>query len=106
MNGILSLILPTLKCAYDYSPLVNMSDYSYNYRTLSVWECFEARGKFCIFNNGTSMISVTGSSNLAHGTCCKPNFMGNHCNEFDGDLSCSESAKIEDPKNAFFHTTN
>lgn len=41
---------------YDSSPLVPMSEYDKNYRTLNGWECFEAKGKFCHDKDNRSMI--------------------------------------------------
>ena len=80
---------------YDSSPLVKMADYDKNYRTLSCWECFEAQGKMCHADDYTSMIRVTGSSNIGHGVCCKPDYTGDHCNS-DADHECSQPAKITD----------
>ena len=82
-------IVSLVKSAYDKSPLVPMSEYQENYRTLSGWECFEANGKFCHDVNHGSMIRVTGSSNYGHGVCCKPDYAGEHCNN-DGDHRCSQ----------------
>ena len=42
-----SLIFGMAQAQYDYSELVIMADYTKNWRTLNVWECFEVRGKFC-----------------------------------------------------------
>ena len=74
---------------YDSSKLVPMSEYQYNYRTLDCWECFEAKGKMCHDKNYNSMISVTGSSNIAHGVCCKPDYEGEHCQTNDKQV-CSQ----------------
>ena len=37
------------------------------------------------------MESITGSSNPAHGLCCKPDFIGEHC-DTDADTICSPAA--------------
>jgi len=74
---------------YDYGPLVNMADYSKNYRTTDCFECFEARGKFCHSKTYGSMMSITGSSNYGHGLCCKPDYNGANCNS-DSSNYCSE----------------
>ena len=81
-------LLSTTNAQYDATPLVPMSDYAKNYRTLNGWECFEAKGKFCHDKNHESMIKVTGSSNSGHAVCCKPDYSGEHCNN-DGDHQCS-----------------
>jgi hypothetical protein len=49
-------VVPLIKAAYDYSPIVPMDEYSKDYRTLNVWECFTAKGKFCVNKNYESMI--------------------------------------------------
>ena len=72
-----------------------MSEYGYNYRTLDCFECFEAKGKMCHNDNYESMIQTTGSSNVAHGVCCKPDYTGEHCNS-DNDHECSAPSFIED----------
>ena len=74
---------------FDPSPLVPMSEYSENYRTLNGWECFEARGKLCHDKDHKSMVAVTGSSNSGHAVCCKPDYSGEHCNS-DTDHRCSQ----------------
>ena len=82
-----------------------MSDYSEPFRTLDVWDCFEARGKFCHHDNFTSMMQVTGSSNLGHGLCCKPDYTGEHCHS-DGDHECSEPAIITDVDSKYGHVVD
>lgn len=88
---------------YDYSDLVLMSEYSQNYRTLNVWECFEARGKFCHDKTYQSMMMVSGSSNRGHGICCKPDFNGEHCSPSDENHDCSMPAEITDPDSEYVH---
>jgi len=97
---LLSLFLASsnvkqVQAQYDYSPIINMEDYSKNYRTTDCFECFEARGKFCHEKNYGSMFSVTGSSNYGHGLCCKPDYNGQHCNN-DGNHQCSEPSYFTD----------
>ena len=73
------------RAAYDQTkPIVDMEDYSKNYRTLDCWECFEASGKMCHDKNHKSMIHKTGSSVYGQGVCCKPGYSGEYCNN-DGD---------------------
>ena len=78
----------SVQARYDKGPLVDMKDYTENYRTLDCWECFEARGKMCHNKDYSSMMKVTGSSNKGHGVCCKVDYEGEHCNN-DGDHLCS-----------------
>ena len=80
---------------YDSSEIVPMSEYNYDYRTLDCAQCFQAKGKMCHDKDYASMIKVTGSSNLAHGVCCKPDYNGEHCNN-DGDHVCSAPSEITD----------
>lgn len=80
---------------YDSSAIVPMSEYAYNYRTLDCWECFQAKGKMCHKKDYSSMIAVTGSSNIAHGVCCKPDYSGEYCNS-DKDHVCSAPSFIDD----------
>jgi hypothetical protein len=68
-----------VKAAYDYSEIVPMSSYDKDYRTLSCWECFEAKGVMCHNKNYDSMILETGSSNFGHGICCKPGYNEGYC---------------------------
>lgn len=70
------LVIASVEAQYDYSPIVPMRDYKYNYRTLNGWECFEAQGKFCHDSNHQSMFLITGSTNYGHGICCKPDYNG------------------------------
>ena len=35
---------------FDPSKVVPMADYSQDFRVLSCWDCFEARGKMCTFD--------------------------------------------------------
>jgi len=44
---IISVIISAVRSAYDYGPLVPMSEYDKEFRVLSCWECFEAEGKMC-----------------------------------------------------------
>ena len=81
---------------YDYNELVPMSEYDRDFRTLSCWECFEARGKMCHDTDHSSMFQITGSSNRGHGVCCKPNFKGTHCGPSDTQHTCSEPTEPED----------
>ena len=85
---------------YDSSELVPMSEYSYDFRTLDCAQCFEAKGKMCHDKDYQSMIKVTGSSNIAHGVCCKPDFSGEHCNS-DSDHVCSAPSLIEDSSSKY-----
>lgn len=41
------------------------------------------------------MAKVTGSSNFGHGVCCKPDYMGLHCNS-DSDHRCSQPVDERD----------
>tara|TARA_B110000285_G_C15067648_1_gene586082 strand:+ start:176 stop:409 length:234 start_codon:yes stop_codon:yes gene_type:complete len=76
-----------------------MSTYKANYRTLDCWECFKAKGKMCHDKKNLSMISATGSSNKAHGICCKPDYTGDHCDNNE-KVSCSlPVAGADTPKN-------
>ena len=83
--------------AYDWDMLVPMSKYPLNYRSLSVWECFDAKGKFCHQKDYESMMNVTGSSNWAHGICCKMDYYGTYCNNL-GEENYICSAPAEDLK--------
>ena len=80
------------KAAYDYSPLVPMDEYGSDYRTLNVWECFAAKGKFCVDKNYKSMMALTGSSNRGHGLCCKTSSNSYPCNS-DDMIICSQPAE-------------
>ena len=79
-----------------------MSDYSKDYRTLSCWECFQAKGKMCHDKNYDSMIVETGSSNFGHGICCKPGFNDGFCATEGNDKHiCSEPAVDESADSLF-----
>ena len=73
---------------YDPALLVPMSAYAKNYRTLSCYECFQAQGKMCHYKTDESMIAITGSSNIYHGLCCKPDYSGEFCTTKD-KMYCS-----------------
>jgi len=51
------------------------------------------------------MIEVTGSSNFAHGVCCKGDYDGLHCNE-DGDHVCSPPSFVSDPTTSKYTALN
>ena len=72
-------LLSAANARYDSSTLVPMSEYTKNYRSLDGWECFKAEGKFCRHKSNKSMIKVTGSSNIGHGICCKPDVFTGEC---------------------------
>lgn len=72
-----------------------MKDYSLPYRTLDVWECFEAKGKFCHDKDYDSMMKVTGSSNEGHGACCRPEYYGSPCSS-NNDRVCSDPVLLSD----------
>ena len=78
-----------------------MAEYGKDYRTLSVWECFEVRGKFCHDKNYESMMRVTGSSNRGHGLCCKPDYNGEHCGPSDQNHDCSQPAENYDESDSY-----
>ena len=83
----------------DSNPIVPMADYSKDFRTLDCLQCFQAEGKMCHEKNYNSMIAVTGSSNSAHGICCKPGSTNEHCvNGGSGDHMCSEPVKTTEEK--------
>jgi len=88
-GGLITLLLSHATAVYDYSALVPMDEYSEDYRTLSCWECFTARGKMCHSTDYSSMLLVTGSSNFGHGVCCKPGYTGEHCETSDSAHTCS-----------------
>ena len=48
---------------YDNGPIVNMTLYPQNSRTLDCWNCFKANGKMCTLRDGKSNLPITGSSN-------------------------------------------
>ena len=103
MQSILKLVatiaVSSVDAAYDTSMLVPMSLFKSKYRTLSVWECFEAKGKFCTDRDHQSMILITGSSNRGHGICCSmDNEEDSFCNS-EGDFVCSEPAEDIEPNN-------
>lgn len=80
---------------YDSSEIVPMSEYGYDLRALDCNQCFQAKGKMCHEKDYGSMMKVTGSSNIAHGVCCKPDYDGEHCNS-NSDHVCSAPSLIED----------
>ena len=65
---------------YDDGPLVNMTQYPHNSRTLDCWQCYKANGKMCTMRDGKSNLPITGSSNTGHGLCCKHDSTGSECN--------------------------
>ena len=85
---------------YDYSPVIKMRDYKYDYRTLNAWECFEAEGKFCHDKNHKSMVLATGSSNYGHGICCKPNYSEGICHEESSHI-CSQPVSYQETSSEF-----
>ena len=98
-------VISGVKAAYDYGPLVPMSEYSSNWRVLDVWDCFTAEGKFCVEKDYNSMIKLTGSSNRAHGICCKKDYVDTHCSN-DGEHMCSAPGLISSKEDPYWHTTN
>ena len=100
VNRIFLVLLPVLVMAqYDYSELVDMADYSKNYRTLDCWECFQAKGKMCHPRNYQSIMLLTGSSNFGHSICCKPDYTGNNCNSNEV-LTCGPPSIEANPDNS------
>lgn len=55
----------------------------------------------CHDKDNASMIKTTGSSNKAHGICCKPGYSGEHCNDGDDNHICSLPAAAVDTPNNF-----
>ena len=72
----LASILREASAKYDFSPVVDMSEYESNFRVLDCFECFSARGKFCHDKEYDSMFEMTRSSNEGHGICCKSDYSG------------------------------
>ena len=66
---------------FDPGPKVLMSQYDADYRTFDCWDCFATQGRMCMDEDNKSMISTTGSSNLGHGLCCKPDYYDEPCND-------------------------
>ena len=81
----------------DSNPLVKMSEYSKEYRTLDCMQCFTAEGVMCHDESYSSMMKVTGSSNPAHGLCCIPGSTNPHCQNGNGH-TCSQPVKSTDEK--------
>ena len=67
----------------DSNPIVPMSEYSKEFRTLDCFQCFQAEGKMCHDTLYGSMITSTGSSNPGHGLCCKPDSTDPKCTTGD-----------------------
>ena len=88
----LAALFSTAQAADGYVPYKEgdlMADYSKDYRALDCTECIQAQGKMCGKKDGSSVISITGSSNPGHGNCCKPdNVSDSHCKS-EGDYICS-----------------
>ena len=92
MYKVLISLVATSQAAYDsVTPIVPMADYSSETRTLDCWECFAADGFMCHDDSHNNMIAKTGSSNRAHGVCCRPGFAGEHCTS-DGTHTCIPNA--------------
>lgn len=90
------LLVPSLVLGqYDFSELVDMADYSKNYRTLDCWECFQAKGKMCHPRNYQSIMILTGSSNFGHSICCKPEYKGKNCVS-DDQITCGPPSIVPD----------
>ena len=87
MKALLFAVLA--RAAYDSSPIIPMQIYEGGKRTLNCWECFQALGKMCIFNDYTSMMRITGSSNFGHGVCCHPQSEDGICGASDSNHVCS-----------------
>tara|TARA_B110001450_G_C17494580_1_gene429779 strand:- start:345 stop:695 length:351 start_codon:yes stop_codon:yes gene_type:complete len=88
----LAALFSTSQAAPGYVPYKEgdlMADYSEPYRALDCTECIQAQGKMCGKKDGSSVISITGSSNKGHGACCKAdNVSDTHCKD-EGDYVCS-----------------
>ena len=65
-----------------------------------MWECFDAKGKFCHDKNYNNMMQTTGSSNLAHGICCKMDYEGDNCVS-DETHDCSAPSEITDKSSKY-----
>ena len=88
----LTALFSTAQAVKGYVPYKEgdlMADYADAYRALDCTECIQAQGKMCGKTDGSSVISVTGSSNPGHGACCKAdNVADAHCKS-EGDYVCS-----------------
>jgi len=56
-----------------------MRDYDKDFRALNCWECFDSFGKMCHSTSSFKHTSITGSSNMGHGICCKPGSTSENC---------------------------
>ena len=84
INLIISYIIDAglVSCQYyDPSPLVPMSQYTNDYRTLSCYECWFAQGRMCVSRTSDTMFDYTGSTNYNHGICCKTGVTSNVCSQ-------------------------
>ena len=59
----------------------------------------------CHDKNYNSMMLVTGSSNFAHGVCCKESFTGQYCNE-DDDHVCGPPSYVSDTSSSKYSALN
>ena len=53
--------------------------YTTPWKVTDCQECFYARGRMCSYKDGSTMISITESSNSGHGICCDPNNLSPNC---------------------------
>ena len=71
---VIAMILASGRGNNDINrPVVPMSEYEFNYRTLSCWECFEAQGRMCHhdgYDHG-EIYDILESANKGYGVCCK-----------------------------------
>ena len=89
---VLVLLAHPSQCANDLTrPLVPMSDYPNNYRTLNCWECFEAQGRMCHHEgyDHSKVFSMLESGNKGDGFCCKNDVTEGICVQGYIDLHCS-----------------
>ena len=72
-------------------PLVPMSEYPLNYRTLNCWECFEAQGRMCHHDgyDHSEVFNLLQSGNKGDGFCCKNGVESGVCVQGYNDLHCS-----------------
>lgn len=77
-------------------PLVPMSEYQFDYRTLNCWECFEAQGRMCHFEDYAHNQLLLQSANRGDGVCCKNSVEGDGvCSSDYQDLHCSMPSFLE-----------
>ena len=80
MMGLSLLLTEFLTPALGHEEdIYDMQDHTEDFRALSCWECFEAKGKICHNRDISKHKKLLDDNNIGHGICCKPGSTNKEC---------------------------